>query len=335
METRRTGGVHVLMLTQDVLRVSISDKCNLKCLYCRPHGDGEYASKENILKYEEIVRIIQLLTPLGIKRIRITGGEPTLRRDAHLFISMLNTVQGIEDISLTSNGIALNDKLKLFKCAGLKRINISLDTLNKTTFTHITGFDGIDRVLESIDTALAVGLDPVKINVVPLKGINDSEALDFVQLAFDKKLHVRFLEYFYTNGNVIAHEKYFVSNDVFRRQIIDKYGSLVRTHAIDGNGPARNYHIDGMRGSVGFLDLEKRDFCYRCRRLRLSSEGKLYLCLFSDEHLDIRKMLRTGMTEKEIRRQIELFLPKKEKYTLPGNEIYKTGYEFTMRAIGG
>lgn len=269
----------------DYLRVSITDRCNLRCRYCMPLEGIVYKAHKAIIRYEEIIRIVQVGVELGIRKIRITGGEPLVRRGVIDFVRQLNRVKGIVDISMTTNGTFLPKFGRALRDAGLKRINISLDTLKRERYVEITRRERFDEAIKGIKTALKVGFDPVKINVVIMKGINDDEVLDFVRLTRELPLHIRFIEFMPLGKlGLLQSERYMPLNEI-KARIKEKEEILPAT--LRGNGPAEYYKIPYAQGTIGFIAPISHNFCADCNRMRLTADGKLRPCLASDLEVDM------------------------------------------------
>ncbi|TDO78311.1 cyclic pyranopterin phosphate synthase [Halanaerobium saccharolyticum] len=274
----------------DYLRISITDRCNLRCRYCMPAEGVENKNHQDILSYEDILKIVKTGIELGIKKVRITGGEPLVRLGVEDFVSKLNKL-GLEDISMTSNAVLLAEKAKKLKEAGLQRINISLDTLDPQKFKEISRRDNLAKVLKGIRAALRVGLEPVKLNVVVMKGINDDEIFDFVELSRREKLSIRFIEYMPLGGEAEA-EKFISSSEI--KHLIQASFELLPAVST-GNGPATYFKLQGAEGTIGFISAMSEHFCSSCNRLRLTADGKFKPCLAGNQEIKI-----SGMNKKEI-----------------------------------
>ena len=280
------------------LRISITDRCNLKCIYCVPRDLIPRLSHDDILTYEEILRLVRIGIKLGISKIRVTGGEPLVRKGVYGFLADLSGIDGLADLSLTTNGVSLKANLKKIKAAGIKRINISLDTLNRTKFERITGFNLFDQVWQGIEMALEMGFHPIKLNIVALNGINDDELTDMARLSFEYPLHIRFIEYMPIGESQIGNGPLLLAPEIKKR--ISVLGSLIPvTNTID-DGPAQRYHFEGAAGEIGFIHALSHHFCDRCNRLRLTARGRLRPCLLSDHHEDVKEVMRTGGTDEEL-----------------------------------
>ena len=280
------------------LRISITDRCNLKCIYCVPGDLIPRLSHDEILTYEEILRLVRIGIRLGISKIRVTGGEPLVRKGVYGFLADLSGLDGLADLSLTTNGVSLKSNLNKIKAAGIKRINISLDTLNRTKFEHITGFDLFDQVWQSIEMALEMGFHPIKLNIVALNGINDDELTDMARLSFDYPLHIRFIEYMPIGESQIGNGPLLLAPEIKKR--IRVLGSLIPVPKTMNDGPAQRYHFEGAAGEIGFIHALSHHFCDRCNRLRLTARGQLRPCLLSDHHEDVKGIMRTGGTDEQL-----------------------------------
>ncbi len=281
------------------LRISITDRCNLRCLYCAPGGLVPKLAHDEILRYEEILRIVRVGVRLGISKVRLTGGEPLMRAGVYEFLKELTTVDGLSDISLTTNGVMLHENIEKIETAGIKRINISLDTLNRKKFKHITGYDLFDQVWAGIEKAHALGFDPIKLNVVALKGHNDDEFVDLARLSMTYPFHIRFIEYMPIGNAQMMSRDYILAPEIRAR--LSVLGDLVPVTRKHMDGPAQSYRIKGAIGEVGFIQAMSQHFCHTCNRLRLTANGQLRPCLLSDKQLDIRGPLRSGCSDDELK----------------------------------
>ena len=309
------------------LRVSITDKCNLRCIYCRKDEDDiEYIKREEILSYEELLYIIKVFVNLGVKKVRITGGEPLVRRGVEDFLLSLSDIEGLKEIAITTNGVLLGEKLFSLKRAGIKRINISLDTLDRNKFIFITKRDALEKVISGIKEAKENGFI-VKLNMVVIKGINDDEIERILEFAIRVGVSLRYIELMPTD--FVSREDYermFMSVDEIKSRVRYIIGKEVSKD--DVSGPATEYVVgDGVR--VGFIPAMSCNFCSSCNRLRLSSDGKLYPCLMSDRFVDLREVVREGYNDDKLIERIKEGLAiKPERHTF-SDVIYK------MSAIGG
>lgn len=330
------------------LRVSVTDRCNLRCIYCMPSEGIKPLKHEDILRFEEVEEIVRYGIDWGIDKIRITGGEPLVRKEIVHLIEMLTRLKGVRDLSMTTNGILLKDYARDLKNAGLQRINVSLDSLDTNQFQLITKIGKLSLVLDGIEEALKRGLEPVKINVVVMKGINDDEVLDFAKMSMDRPLHIRFIEYMpLCKTRIVANRQgedqettridanwksqklsfEFVSASIIKERLRE-LGELIPAE-IKGAGPAKSFRFEESLGTIGFITPMSEHFCATCNRLRLTADGKLYPCLFSDYGVDIMSPLRSGAGSKEIRELFEEALKNKpEKHFVKGNNQ-------VMSKIGG
>jgi cyclic pyranopterin phosphate synthase len=278
------------------MRIAVTDRCNFKCLYCSPLGTA-VVDREDLLSFEEIHILAGVAVREGIDRIRLTGGEPTTRRNLQRLVEMLSSVEGLNDLSMTTNGLLLSSMAGELKSAGLSRVNISLDTLDREKFQRMTGVDGLERVLKGVDAARSHGLDPVKINVVAIRGFNDEEVHDFAMLAATEALTVRFIEMMPFHCNRGLQKDHFLSTTTILELLQEKLPLEEyeggRPDA-GGPGPARYYRVPGEAGLIGLISPFSRPFCASCNRLRLTSKGGLRNCLFSDSEVDLKSLLRGG-----------------------------------------
>ncbi len=284
------------------LRVSVTDRCNLRCIYCMPAEGIRLTSHQNILSYEEIHTVVAAAAGLGIKKLRITGGEPLVRAGLPELVRMLAGIEAIDDISLTTNGIMLARHAAELRQAGLQRVNISLDSLQAEKFGYITRGGNLEDVLTGIEAAKSAGLNPVKINVVVIAGINDDELTDFAVKTVKDGWHVRFIERMPFGENTAASP--FVPVNEMRRRL-EIMGELQPCSVSVGNGPARYFRLPGASGTIGFITPVTEHFCFRCNRLRLTADGRLRPCLLSADEIDLRQPLRSGVPSAEIARLIE------------------------------
>lgn len=285
------------------LRISVTDRCNLRCIYCMPLEGISLMAHENILSYEEISTVAYAAADLGIMKVRLTGGEPLVRAGLTTLVAMLAQIQGIDDISLTTNAVIFERYARELKNAGLHRVNISLDSLRSDGFHRITRVGNLDDVLRGIEAARQAGLNPVKINTVVMRGINDDEVIDFARLTIENEWHVRFIEYMpFSNGDERADGLLVPVAEM--KASIETLGELEPTME-SGGGPAKYFRLPGAKGTIGFISPVSEHFCQMCNRLRLTADGKLRPCLFSDKEIDLREPLRQGATADDIKRLIQ------------------------------
>jgi cyclic pyranopterin phosphate synthase len=281
------------------LRVSVTDRCNLRCVYCMPEAGLPWIPKPDVLTFEEITAIVRAAASIGVRSIRLTGGEPLIRRNLEQLVAMIAAIPGIDDIALSTNALLLEEQAPALAAAGLRRVNISLDTLHEDRFTAIARRPGLQRVLAGIDAALAHGLGPVKINCVVMRGANADELEAFAELTRERAVHIRFIEVMPVQDNVAMQRDAWVSSDEVLERL-SALGDLTPVPNPHGNGPARTFAYAGAPGTVGVISPLAHDYCERCNRVRLSADGRLKLCLFGDHLIDLRTPLRTGGGEEAI-----------------------------------
>lgn len=318
----------------DYLRLSVTDRCNLRCAYCMPAGGFRFLPHEDILRYEELLRLVRITVRLGIRKVRVTGGEPLVRKDILLFLERLCAVPEVEDVSLTTNGVLLESMAGDLWASGVRRLNVSLDTLDPEKFATITGVDAFHAVWRGLHAALDYGFSPVKINVVAMKGINDDEIEKLAGLTLTYPFHVRFIELMPFRPDSYE-ERYIPSDGVFEK--IAVLGQLIPGSSGNGNGPARYYEFPGAPGKIGFISPMSQHFCSTCNRLRITAEGSLRTCLFADRDVDLRGPLRHGSSDEEISRVISRAIETKpEKHPLnEGSVPRRKCLARPMTTIGG
>jgi cyclic pyranopterin phosphate synthase len=281
------------------LRVSVTDKCNLRCVYCMPEGGLPWLKRDEILSYEEIARVVEAAASVGVSSIRLTGGEPLLRRHLERLVAMIAAIPGIEDIALSTNGLLLEEQIGALVDAGLRRVNISLDTLRTERFESIARRPGLERVLGAIDAAISRGLSPVKINCVVMRGRNDDEVEGFAELSRRLPVAVRFIEAMPVVEYARAQREEYVSADELLERLRG-IGDLQPVDGPSGNGPARYFSFQDALGTIGVITPLSHDYCDRCNRIRLTADGRLRLCLFGDHHIDLRTPLRSQAAREDI-----------------------------------
>lgn len=326
--------------TIDYLRISLTDRCNFRCIYCMPEEGVHALSHQDILRLEEIERLVRVAAGIGIKRIRLTGGEPLVRKGVTDLVRAIKNTPGIESIALTTNGTLLPKMAKELADAGLSRVNISLDTLDEGQFATITRCGRLDDTLAGIDAALEAGFAPVKINAVVVRSLNQ-DVFEFARMSVDRPLHVRFIEYMPVGDSAGSDGCGWGKQDVVpSEELIEIINARAEEaglgplrpaskHKPTGWGPARYYEFDNALGSVGFISPLSRHFCSECNRLRLTADGKIRPCLFSDEEYDVRSALRSG-TDEDVRAVLLQALGAK-----PDEHHDKVGTERNMSQIGG
>lgn len=314
------------------LRISITDRCNLRCLYCAPDGRIPKLNHKQILSLEEIQRIVEIGIHLGIRKIRITGGEPLVRRGAVDLLGRLARIPQLKDISMTSNGVLLESNAQRIFDAGVKRINISLDSLNREKFAHITGYDHFERVWAGIMKAYEIGFAPIKINAVAMRGINDDEIIDLARLSFDYPFHIRFIEYMPIGNSRSASTDQILTPEIQER--VATLGELIPLNSNQIDGPAKRYRIAGAQGEVGFISALSHHFCNTCNRLRLTADGRLRPCLLSDQYIPMKEILRSGGSDDELAQCFRMAVKQKAaKHQLSPNSA--TAVKDQMQGIGG
>ncbi|MCP4400328.1 MAG: GTP 3',8-cyclase MoaA [bacterium] len=316
------------------LRVSVTDRCNLRCQYCMPEEGVEFLNHAEILRYEEMERIIRVALALGVSKVRLTGGEPLVRKGLIDFIRRLKTLAGLQTLTMTTNGILLDQYAEDLWQAGLSYLNISLDTLNAEKFRSITRFNHLDTVLKGIEKAGNAGFSLIKVNVVSVRGFNDDEVFDFVEFANDYGLVVRFIEYMPFPGNGWE-QKGFLPSKELRTKIQERYTLVPRYD--NPSAAAKSYYIPGHNGSLGFISAASESFCDRCNRLRLTSDGFLRPCLHGPIEIDLKSHLRRGANDTEL---MALFHEAVEKKPDSHQDFFEDDYqpsgcEREMVKIGG
>ena len=315
------------------LRLSLTDQCNLRCLYCSPKAMTDKLESVDLLSYEEILRVVQLAVEMGVKKIRLTGGEPLVRRDITTFIRGLAGIDGLEDIRLTTNGVLLADYAEELYKAGIRKLNISLDTLRPDRFLQITGSDFFERVWRGITTVRDMGFAPIKINVVAMNGINDDEFLDFARLSITEPYQVRFIEFMPMGKDTAWDKEKYISAETIRKRL-ETLGPLKPLATSGMEGPARVFQFEGAKGKIGFISPISHHFCDKCNRLRLTSEGKLRSCLLTDQETDLKTIIREGGSDADIKNALlATILNKPKGHKL--NEKKSGNCHGQMSRIGG
>ncbi len=321
----------------DYLRISVTDQCNLRCLYCMPEEGMEFMESEKLLRFDEIVEVVRAGAEMGIRKLRITGGEPLVRRNIEQLIADLASIPGIDDIAMTTNGIFLAKKAADLKAAGLNRVNISLDTLDPSRFRMIARRGDLSKVLEGIEASAKVGFDPIKLNMVLLKDINDDEIGDFLRMSKDHPLHVRFIEYMpigHADDNWKKHYQplarvFEIANELGYE--VNPIGDLL------GNGPSENFQIKAGAGTFGLIHPVSNHFCEQCNRLRLTSDGHLKPCLYWMEELNVRPHLGDKTALMQLFEKSMINKPKNHEMAakLNNEDQSHTPTERRMSQIGG
>ncbi len=318
----------------DYLRVSITDRCNLHCLYCMPLGGVTKLDHDDILSYEEFLRLIQVAVEMGISKVRLTGGEPLVRKGVTDFCRRLTNLPGLKSLSLTTNGVLLEERAEDLYDAGIRRLNISLDTLLRQKFQRITRRDEFARVWRGIQVAEETGFEPIKINVVVMRHINDDEIAELARLTLDRPYHIRFIEFMTINNDNSWVLQHYVSAD----EILAKLRSMAPLEQVSSrhtNGPARHFSWPDAKGIIGIISPISHHFCPTCNRIRLTADGKLRNCLFSDTEVDIKSPLRQGATDADLAQILTASVQQKpEKHALQ-SDLFRKCHSRPMVAIGG
>jgi GTP 3',8-cyclase len=315
------------------LRVSVTDRCNIRCFYCMPEKGGEFARVSDLLTFDQIERVVRLGARLGVSKLRITGGEPLLRPGLPVLLERLAQIDGIDDLALTTNAVLLAGMARDLYAAGLRRLNIHLDTLDRERFRTITRRDDLARVLAGIDAAQNAGFRSIKLNAVAMKGISEPDIVPLVRMARERNLQVRFIEFMPLDGQSLWSRDRVLSMDQMMASLVEEFGPLSAVPDADPRAPATQFQFaDGHR--VGFIASVTRPFCLNCNRLRLTADGKLRYCLFAREETDIRPLLRTEGSDVELEAAIRSTVWKK----WPGHAINRESFvapQRPMYSIGG
>jgi len=314
----------------DYLRVSVTDRCNLRCIYCNPLGHTRLAEGPATLTTDEIIRLVGLCARCGIRRVRLTGGEPLLREDIVGLVRRLAGVPGVDDLSLTTNGVLLAPMAGELKEAGLRRINVSLDAVDRECYLRIAGADVLSRVIDGVHGALEGGLAPVRINCVVMRDVNLSQVEALAEMGLRLPVAVRFIEYCPTS-RLTGPADCYVPNSEVRGVIESKFGALSNLVVPDSGGPAVYFRIENAVGAVGFISGRSSVFCRHCTRLRLSSDGRIKPCLYGGYYYDVRQLLRTGADDEAVLSLLHKALREKSRHT----KLSSAAGDFLMQQIGG
>src|SRR5215472_14292832 len=310
------------------LRISVTDRCNFRCSYCMPLDEYKWIERQQVLSFEEIERLVRLFLDFGIEKVRLTGGEPLVRRDLHRLIARLAGVPGLSDISLTTNGALLAEQADALYTAGLRRINVSIDTLNKDRFTALTKRGNLDDVLSGLFAAKRVGMSPIKLNAVIIRGTNEDEILPLVEFARSNGFEMRFIEYMDV-GNVNA---WSLDKTVTKKEILEAVHSRFPVRELgraNGSAPAVDYEfLDGM-GEIGIIGSVTEPFCSSCTRVRLTADGKLVTCLFAESGFDLKNLLRSEASDSEIQIEVgKIWALRDDRYSdLRWQQVLAGGYQ--------
>ena len=285
------------------LRISLTERCNLRCQYCMPEEGVSLQPQEQILTFEEIERLVSLFVSEGVDKIRLTGGEPLVRKDVDTLIANLGKIDGLKTFAITTNGLLVPKRLDAMHKAGINLMNISLDTLNPKKFEFITRRKGFDIVMKAIDMAIDYGYKPVKVNCVVMKNFNENELADFVELTRHKPIEVRFIEYMPFDGNGWNDGKFLSYKDMIK--LIEQEHPMLERLQDGPNDTSKTYQVPGYVGRVGFITSMSEQFCGSCNRLRLTADGNLKVCLFGKAEVSLRDVMRDGGTDDELREVIQ------------------------------
>ncbi len=318
----------------DNLRLSVTDRCNIRCFYCMPEHGVEFVPRAEILRFEELERFARIAVSLGVKKIRVTGGEPLVRKDLHILVRKLVEMPGVEDVALTTNGVLLAPQAEALYDAGLRRLNIHLDTLDRARFEEITRRDELHRVLEGIDAAQRLGFGPIKINAVAVKGLVEPDIVPLAQFGRERSIEIRYIEFMPLDAqNLWDRSRVLLADDIVA-MLAEGIGPLDPVPDPDPRAPALEYRFRDGRGQVGFIASVSRPFCLNCNRIRLTADGKLRYCLFAIEETDVKGLLRGGAPDEEIAETIRATVRAKwlgheinqgERFVPPPRPMYAIG----------
>ena len=315
------------------LRLSVTDRCNLRCVYCMPETADDFQEPASYLTFEEIVRVVRLVAAEGVSKVRITGGEPTLRGHLPELVKRLRDIPGVADLAITTNGLKMVDLAESLKSAGLQRVNISLDALTEEAFMRVSRRRGVDRVLAGIDATLAAGFEEVRVNALAIRNLNEEQILPLARWARDRGVTLRFIEYMPLGGDRSWQEGQVISGTELRSILEDEFGPLSIRTDTDTSQPSRDFQYADCGGTVGFINSVSEPFCGTCDRLRLTAEGNLRNCLFSDEEWPLREALRSGVEDLEILEIVRSAVQAKKpghlisqpKFRQPDRPMYRIG----------
>lgn len=315
------------------LRISVTDRCNIRCFYCMPNENVRFLPQKQILTFEEIERLTRISSGLGVDRIRITGGEPLVRSELEKLIAMIVKIDGIENVALTTNGVLLADQAESLRAAGLNRINISLDTLDEDTFFRLSRRKGLQRVLDGIDAAIEAGFEKVRLNAIAIAGLTDDEVLPLVRFAIKKDLEIRFIEFMPLDAEENWEDDQVLTGEKIKGIVEKEFGQLEPCHRSDQSQPAVDFQLVTGAGRIGFINPISQPFCSTCNRLRLTAEGKIRNCLFSTSEWDAMELIRGGASDEEVANLIlDCVANKKashgidsEEFSRPAKAMYQIG----------
>ena len=315
------------------LRISVTDRCNFRCTYCMPADNVEFMDRTNLLSFEEIHHVVTVASGLGINRIRLTGGEPLMRKDLSTLIKMINEVEGINDVAMTTNAFFLKDQAQSLKDAGLKRLNVSLDALDPEKFRDVNRRDCLQAVLDGLDTARKVGFKSIKINAVAVRNFSESEVMGLIEYGRSDGFEVRFIEFMPLDSDKVWER----DKVLFGHEIIELIKEKYELVPVDNSleiGPASEYTFADGKGKIGIITAVSNPFCDHCNRIRMTADGKLRTCLFSADETNLKEMIRSGKSDENIAETIRQAVLIKE----PGHKINLDDFERpdrAMHAIGG
>ena len=315
------------------LRISVTDRCNFRCTYCMPADNVEFMDRSNLLSFEEIQRVAQIVSRMGINRLRLTGGEPLMRKNLPSLIKMLDEVNGIDDIAMTTNAYFLKDQAQSLKDAGLKRLNVSLDALDPDKFRDVNRRDCLQSVLDGLDTARKVGFKSIKINAVAVRNFSETEIMSLIEMGRSDGFEIRFIEFMPLDSDKVWER----DKVLFGHEIVDMIKENYELVPIDNSleiGPASEYNFADGKGKIGIITAVSNPFCDHCNRIRMTADGKLRTCLFSTEETNLKELIRSGVTDGTIIETIKQAVLVKE----PGHKINLDDFERptrAMHAIGG
>ena len=316
------------------LRISVTDRCNIRCFYCMPDENVRFKPRSQILSFEEIERFVRVVAPMGVRKLRLTGGEPLVRADMPGLIARLARIPGIADIAMTTNGILLADQAQALKDAGLHRLNISLDALSEETFRRISRRDGLDRVLAGIAAAQAVGFNKIRLNAVAIRGTTEPEIVPLAHFAREHGMEMRFIEYMPLDAEHQWDHDQVLTGEEIRRTIEAAIGSLEPAERDDPSQPAMDYQFVDGSGQIGFINPVTQPFCGDCNRLRLTAEGQVRNCLFSTVEWDARALLRGGASDADLEQLVrDCVAAKKPGHGIDSEEFVRP--QRAMYQIGG
>lgn len=284
----------------DSLRISVTDRCNIRCFYCMPNENIAFLPKTELLTFEEIARLAELATQLGIRKFRLTGGEPLVRRELHQLVRMLRNIDGVEDLALTTNAVLLEEQAEALLEAGLMRLNVSLDSLRPEIFEQITRRKGLEQVLAGLRRAAEVGFRRIRINAVSIAGLTEADVIPLADFCRESGHTLRFIEYMPLDADQAWSQKLVLSGARIKEMLEQTFGPLTPAERTDPSQPAVDYLFADGRGEVGFINPVSEPFCGACNRLRITAEGQLRNCLFSTEEFDARALLRTNASDEEV-----------------------------------